>query len=202
MKNTQVTNLDNIIVQKSKEEVLMEPENGQAAALIESQTPLDLVKKIISLSKKGYEITFDNEKLHPLFLDICVSSQGKLLPEVEKITDFKIKTKELINAGDALAEIINYSDKGFQLTDVPEDQQNLSDEEKEYSEEHACKKVGLEERIGTHSMRKTFGYHHYQQFKDIALLQKIFNHSSQLITLRYIGIDQEQIDYTYNNFVL
>lgn len=56
--------------------------------------------------------------------------------------------------------------------------------------------------IGTHSMRKTFGYHHYQQFRDIALLQKIFNHSSQLITLRYIGIDQEQIDYTYNNFVL
>lgn len=66
----------------------------------------------------------------------------------------------------------------------------------------ACKKVGLEEKIGTHSMRKTFGYHHYQQFRDIALLQKIFNHSSQLITLRYIGIDQEQIDYTYNNFVL
>lgn len=23
----------------------------------------------------------------------------------------------------------------------------------------ACKKVGLEEKIGTHSMRKTFGYH-------------------------------------------
>lgn len=66
----------------------------------------------------------------------------------------------------------------------------------------ACKKVGLEEKIGAHSMRKTFGYHHYQQFRDIALLQKIFNHSSQLITLRYIGIDQEQIDYTYNNFVL
>ena len=66
----------------------------------------------------------------------------------------------------------------------------------------ACKKVGLEEKICTHSMRKTFGYHHYQQFRDIALLQKIFNHSSQLITLRYIGIDQEQIDYTYNNFVL
>lgn len=66
----------------------------------------------------------------------------------------------------------------------------------------ACKKVGLEERIGTHSMRKTFGYHHYQQFKDVALLQKIFNHSSQMITLRYIGIEQDQIDYTYNNFVL
>src|SRR5699024_4984839 len=24
--------------------------------------------------------------------------------------------------------------------------------------------------IGTHTMRKTFGYHHYQQFKDVAIL--------------------------------
>jgi len=66
----------------------------------------------------------------------------------------------------------------------------------------ACKAAGLEEKIGTHSMRKTFGYHHYQQFKDVVLLQKIFNHSSPQITLRYIGIEQDQIDYSYNNFVL
>lgn len=46
-------------------------------------------------------------------------------------------------------------------------------------------KVGLDE-IGTHSMRKTFGYHHYKQYKDVALLQRIFNHSSPSITLRYI----------------
>ena len=71
-----------------------------------------------------------------------------------------------------------------------------------YMIREACKNVGLEEKIGTHSMRKTFGYHHYQQFKDVALLQKIFNHSSQQITLRYIGIEQDQIDYSYNNFVL
>ena len=66
----------------------------------------------------------------------------------------------------------------------------------------ACQKVGLQERIGTHTMRKTFGYHHYQQFKAVVLLQKIFNHSSPQITLRYIGIEQDQIDYSYNNFIL
>lgn len=66
----------------------------------------------------------------------------------------------------------------------------------------ACEKAGLQERIGTHSMRKTFGYHHYQQFKDVVILQKIFNHSSPQITLRYIGIEQDQIDYSYSNFVL
>ena len=66
----------------------------------------------------------------------------------------------------------------------------------------ACEKAGLQERIGTHSMRKTFGYHHYQQFKDVVILQKIFNHSSPQITLRYIGIEQDQIDYSYSNFIV
>ena len=67
---------------------------------------------------------------------------------------------------------------------------------------NACKIAGLEEKIGTHSMRKSFGYHHYQQFKDVVILQKIFNHSSPQITVRYIGIDQDEIDYSYNNFIL
>ncbi len=66
----------------------------------------------------------------------------------------------------------------------------------------ACRSAGLDERIGTHTLRKTFGYHHYQQFKDVALLQKIFNHSSPQITLRYIGIEQDQIDESYRNFIL
>lgn len=56
--------------------------------------------------------------------------------------------------------------------------------------------------IGTHTMRKTFGYHHYKQFNDIALLQNILNHSSPSITLRYIGISQEEIDFSYINFEL
>jgi len=48
--------------------------------------------------------------------------------------------------------------------------------------------------IGTHTMRKTMGYHYYKQTKDVALLQKLFNHSSQEITLRYIGINQDILD--------
>ncbi len=66
----------------------------------------------------------------------------------------------------------------------------------------ACKKVGMQEKIGTHTMRKTFGYHHYHKFRDVALLQKIFNHYSPSVTLRYIGIDQEEINNSYLNFIL
>lgn len=50
------------------------------------------------------------------------------------------------------------------------------------------------EGLGCHTLRKTFGYHHYMKYKDVVLLQRIFNHSKPSITLRYIGIEQEQID--------
>jgi integrase len=58
------------------------------------------------------------------------------------------------------------------------------------------------EHIGTHTLRKTFGYHFYKQTGDVALLQRILNHSSPAITLRYIGIEQDQIDAAMRRFVI
>ena len=48
--------------------------------------------------------------------------------------------------------------------------------------------------LGTHTMRKTFGYHMYQATKDAAMLMKLFNHADIHITLRYIGVEQDQTD--------
>lgn len=64
-----------------------------------------------------------------------------------------------------------------------------------------ARKIGLSE-IGTHSLRKSFGYHFYQRTKDIATLQMIFNHSHPSITLRYIGITQDLIDEAVDQFSL
>ena len=66
----------------------------------------------------------------------------------------------------------------------------------------ACRKCGIKDNVGTHTLRKTFGYHHYQQFHDVAILQQILNHSSPSITLRYIGITQDNIDATLKQFEL
>lgn len=60
-------------------------------------------------------------------------------------------------------------------------------------------KFGIES-IGTHTLRKTFGYHFYIQTKDIVLLQKILNHSDPSITLRYIGIEQDTVMEAMNKF--
>jgi integrase len=57
----------------------------------------------------------------------------------------------------------------------------------------AGERVGLK-NIGTHSMRKTFGYFMYKNRTDLALIQDLLNHSSQRETLRYIGITQEDKD--------
>lgn len=54
--------------------------------------------------------------------------------------------------------------------------------------------------IGTHTLRKPFSYHFYKQTKDVAILQGIFNHSSPDITLRYIGINQDNMDSAMMKF--
>ncbi|HHU55133.1 MAG TPA: tyrosine-type recombinase/integrase [Acholeplasmataceae bacterium] len=59
----------------------------------------------------------------------------------------------------------------------------------------AAKKAGITEQIGTHSLRKTFGYHMYNHCgKDVTIVQEFLNHSSPKVTLVYIGIDQDNKD--------
>lgn len=65
----------------------------------------------------------------------------------------------------------------------------------------SAQKIGLE-KIGTHTMRKTFGYWFYKRTKDIALLQKLLNHSSPRETMIYIGLEQEEINNAYKSFGL
>lgn len=47
---------------------------------------------------------------------------------------------------------------------------------------------GLTQKIGCHTMRKTFGYHYYQRTHDVAILQEWFYHESPATTLIYIGV--------------
>lgn len=56
--------------------------------------------------------------------------------------------------------------------------------------------------IGTHTMRKTFGYQHYQRNKDIAILMVILNHSSPSVTKRYLGIRDDEVALTLADFKL
>jgi integrase len=59
----------------------------------------------------------------------------------------------------------------------------------------AARDVGIQDRIGTHTMRKTFGYHAIRDgIATAQILQQLYNHSSERETLIYIGITQDEMD--------
>lgn len=56
------------------------------------------------------------------------------------------------------------------------------------------------EHLGTHTLRKTFGYHYYKKTGDIATLMQMYNHSKESITLTYIGITQDKMNQARRDF--
>lgn len=53
-----------------------------------------------------------------------------------------------------------------------------------------CRELALPEDISVASWRKTFGYHHYQKYKDLSYLQWLFNQSKVTETLKFIDVDE------------
>lgn len=57
---------------------------------------------------------------------------------------------------------------------------------------NAAMEVGVTGKIGTHTLRKTFGYHAYRKGIAISILKSIYNHTTPTETLRYLGIDKNE----------
>ena len=66
----------------------------------------------------------------------------------------------------------------------------------------AAEKIGIEENVGTHTYRKTFGKWISEMHPDNSnvtnLLQGIYNHSSPQVTLRYMGHTKKMVDTLYD----
>jgi integrase len=65
----------------------------------------------------------------------------------------------------------------------------------------AAEAVGIES-FGTHSMRKTWGYHQRKMGTDLAIKQESLGHSHPAVTKRYIGITQDEVDNVYDKLRL
>ena len=61
-----------------------------------------------------------------------------------------------------------------------------------------CRDAGLRGNYGSHTLRKTWGFHQRQTFgQPTALLTRAFGHSSEWQTLEYLCIQPEEIDNLY-----
>ena len=71
----------------------------------------------------------------------------------------------------------------------------------------AAKACGVKQNVGTHTCRKTWGWHQYKYNSDkanldISMLQRAFGHSSPEVTLRYLGITDEEDKALYRNMCI
>jgi len=63
-----------------------------------------------------------------------------------------------------------------------------------------CRAINLHGNYGSHTLRKTFGYHQRVTFgRGVAELIIVFNHSSERQTLTYLGIQPSEIKSIYQN---
>ena len=68
--------------------------------------------------------------------------------------------------------------------------------------ERVGQKVAPKVALGTHSMRKTRGYAMHKAGRSIESIAKVLNHSSPAVTMRYIGLVQQDIDESYTDLEL
>lgn len=182
--------------------------------------PIRDVKKINAIKK----LMKADEKivLHSLFTCglNCALRVGDLLQiKFEDIKGSHIQLKEqktgktkVINLNPAFLQAVDALKKYYR-TDIgylfrptgnragkiekPLSQQYVLAQFKEYAE-----LVGIQENIGTHSLRKTWAYFRWKAGHDISLIQEALNHSSLKITRKYIGIQQEDLQSLYESIEL
>lgn len=65
-----------------------------------------------------------------------------------------------------------------------------------------CKDVGLNCKVGGHTLRKTFGYHMRMQGVSIERISNLLNHRNIKVTFRYIGINDDENKEVINGFGL
>ena len=66
----------------------------------------------------------------------------------------------------------------------------------------AADESNIKQQVSCHSLRKTFGYQAWKQGVSPALLTNIYNHSSYKVTVRYLGIEQDDRDEAFRNIKL
>lgn len=66
--------------------------------------------------------------------------------------------------------------------------------------------AGITKNVGSHTLRKTFGRFVFHEASDknkaLVILQTIFNHSSQSVTAKYIGLTDNEVSEVFNELNL
>ncbi|MBA7564000.1 site-specific integrase [Candidatus Atribacteria bacterium 1244-E10-H5-B2] len=130
-----------------------------------------------------------------------IDKQGNI-KEFIHLKERKTKRQVKIKLNDTVKEALNYFLDKARITD-PEQYLFKSERGNRALDrvrswgliQKWIKEVGLEgERYGTHTLRKTWGYQARMQGVSIEKINEKLGHKSVIVTKRYIGINQEEIN--------
>ncbi|MFF5401162.1 tyrosine-type recombinase/integrase [Peribacillus butanolivorans] len=166
---------------------------------------LSLIKKLGNHLKENY--TAREYILFRSMLYLALRTQDILSLQVEQIRGkYQIHFKEQKTGKTKLIEVHPELQREIEVyTKNMEDTDYLfpSQKGKAISREHAFRLLqqagqdcGLPSLSG-HVLRKTFCYHSYQNGTPLHVLSELLNHSSEKVTRRYIGLEQEDIKQAY-----
>lgn len=142
--------------------------------------------RISDLSKLRWDQVFDKKGRFNEYIDIYEQKTGKF-------KRFKLNQ----SARDAISLYLENIDPDMKREYLFNTRSNkdgyMSRKTAERILRREAEYVGLQ-NIGTHSLRKTFGYHLRKKGVHISVIMRMFNHSSEAITLRYLGLLQDDMD--------
>ena len=120
----------------------------------------------------------------------------------EKKTQKYKKVKFNTNCLEAIEKLKKYYknnkigdyNKGYIFKATRNTEEPLSYQTFSYHIKKAKTKLNIKYPFHSHSFRKTWAKATYNETKDVARVMRLLNHSNQAVTLRYIGIELEELE--------
>ena len=137
--------------------------------------------------------------------DVLEGNKKKFKPI--KLLEGKTKKKRNIQLNKtsqkALRELLNsldtYTMEGFIFKSREGENKAISRQQALNILKDASRSVGVKDNVGTHTLRKTWGYHAWKKGFSPALIMETLNHSNLSMTKRYLGIRQDEINDLYGS---
>lgn len=109
-----------------------------------------------------------------------------------------IKTADMLKEFYKIKHVTKYDSgylfKSFKKTGFPISYQGVNFYIKQIRED-----LNINYAFNTHSFRKTWAKEVYNKYNNLVLVMKALNHINPSVTLRYIGIDEEEFKKIYKN---
>lgn len=177
--------------------------------------PIRDMKKIKQLSEHLKATNERDYMMFRTFLYLGLRTSDTLSLKVKDVRDkYKIHFKESKTRKVKIVEIHPSLQTDFEAYTKDKDDEeylfkstmkNKDGTERPISREQAFRRLqkaavecDLDQSLSGHTLRKTFCYHSYQNGTPLSVLSELLNHSSEAVTRKYIGLEQENIKQAYH----